>query len=545
MSQTIPLPNLGEDIETAEIIKVHCKVGDDIAVGQPMLDVETGKATVPIESPVSGTLTSVDVSVGDEVIPGAPLFQIDTGNNDDTHVEAPKAAVPDPTTPPVPVPAPSAPPVVTSGAGETIAVDLPDLGEDIESAEVIEIMCKVGDKISAGQAILELETGKATVPIESPAQGTLISIDVSLGDALKPGAPLFRVEAKGNTPIASPASAAPNEQIAPAPAAGALAQPAPTQIQPAVAASSVEISAPAGPFIATNPSPAAPATRRMARELGVVLTDVKGSGPAGRITSVDVRTFVKQSLGASGSAAPSAPSLPDFARWGEVEYEPLRSLRKQTAQHVSLAWRTIPHVTQYDEAEITLLEALRKEQKPVFAEKNANLTATSFIVKALSEALQQYPQFNCSLDEANKRIVKKMYTHIGVAADTKRGLLVPVLRDVDKKSLLEVSIELSELSARAREGKLEMKELQGGTFTISNLGGIGGTAFTPIINHPEVAILGVARIQKRAGMEDGRVFPKLLLPLCLSYDHRVIDGADGARFLRLIAEMVEAPEQLL
>jgi pyruvate dehydrogenase E2 component (dihydrolipoamide acetyltransferase) len=290
--------------------------------------------------------------------------------------------------------------------------------------------------------------------------------------------------------------------------------------------------------------PAAPSVRRLARELGVDIRAVAGTGPEGRISVEDVQGYVRGILAAGGgggtAAAPAAP-LPDFSRWGDVERKPMSNIRRKTAEHLSRAWNTIPHVTQHDRADITTLEALRKQYAPQAEKAGGKLTMTAIALKIVAGALTRFPQFNSSVDTARNEIVVKKFVHIGVAADTERGLLVPVVRDVDRKGLIELSVELAQLSEKARAGKLSLDEMQGGGFSISNLGGIGGTAFTPIVNWPEVAILGISRGAQEPVWTGHGFEPRLLLPLSLSYDHRVIDGADAARFLRWVAEAFEQP----
>jgi len=292
-----------------------------------------------------------------------------------------------------------------------------------------------------------------------------------------------------------------------------------------------------------SPAPAAPSVRRMARELGVDINTVPGSGPAGRITIEDVKTQAKQlvTAAAARTAVPDAEPLPDFTKWGEVERQPMRAVRRKTAQHVLAAWRTIPHVTQHDLADITALEDVRKRYAKLAEGAGGALTVTAIAVKVVAAALKVFPKFNASIDPAAEEIIYKKYVNIGVAVDTDRGLLVPVIRDADTKNIVQISVELSQLSEKARTRKIAIEEMQGGSFSISNLGGIGGTLFTPIVNAPEVAILGISRARMEPVYKDGAFVPRLLLPLSLSYDHRVIDGADGIRFVRWIAEALEQP----
>jgi pyruvate dehydrogenase E2 component (dihydrolipoamide acetyltransferase) len=292
------------------------------------------------------------------------------------------------------------------------------------------------------------------------------------------------------------------------------------------------------------PTPAAPSVRRMARELGVDIGDVPGSGPSGRISVDDVKAYARQLLSGAGKPAVSPVVLPDFSRWGEIDRQPMRAVRRKTAEHLSAAWAAIPHVTQHDHADITHLEDLRKKYAKQAEAAGGNLTVTAIAVKIVASALRVFPQFNASIDLAEETIIFKKYVHVGVAVDTDRGLLVPVIRDADTKNILQLAVELTQLSEKARSRKLSLEEMQGGCFSISNLGGIGGTAFTPIVNAPEVAILGISRARMEPiyrGPASGDFYARLMLPLSLSYDHRAIDGADGARFLRWVAEALEQP----
>ncbi len=442
---------------------------------------------------------------------------------------------------------------------------LPDLGENIEAAEVVRVMVSEGDAVEADQTVLEMETEKAMFEVPCPFAGRVAKVHVKPGDRVPVGAVLLTVEeadSKGKeteeepAPPKAEASTSPKAEAAPSkgeasasPKAEAAAPskteaPAPPKTEPAA---SPKQETPEPPAQETGaPTPAGPATRRLARELGVDLKKVSGSEPGGRVTAEDVQAHVRKAMG-TGSAASGGGemALPDFSKWGEVERQPVRSVRRTIAEHVSRAWRLIPHVTQFDRADVTELEALRKRHTAEAEAGGGKLTSTVFMLKAVVTALRAFPKFNASLDVQAGEVVLKHYYHVGMAVDTDRGLLVPVIRDVDRKGVFELAKELVELSERTRQGKTTLEEMQGGTFTITNLGGIGGTNFTPIVNYPEVAILGVARSREEAVVRNGRIEPRLIMPLCLSYDHRVIDGADGARFARKIAESLENPERLL
>jgi pyruvate dehydrogenase E2 component (dihydrolipoamide acetyltransferase) len=422
---------------------------------------------------------------------------------------------------------------------------LPDLGEGVESGEVARVLVSEGDQIEAEQTILELETDKALVEVPSPAAGKVIAVQVKDGDTVPVGALLITYEESGaDTGSAKETAAKP--EVKPQDEAPEAEEKAgePEKVAPAPAAPR----APAPPGVTSGPVPAAPATRRFARELGVDLAQVSGTGAGGRITRDDVKAHVQNSMvgkpaATTMSAAPA--DLPDFAKYGDVERQKLSKVRRVIAANLQASWTQIPHVTQFDRADVTELEAFRQRHKKVVQARGGRLTPTVLILKAVINALKAFPQFNASLDVAADELVLKRYYNIGIAVDSERGLLVPVIKDADRKDITDLSIELNELADRTRTGKAELAELQGGSFTITNLGSISGTAFTPIVNHPEVAILGIAKSREEPVVRNGRVEPRLIMPLCLSYDHRVIDGADGARFTKHLAESLEDPERLL
>jgi pyruvate dehydrogenase E2 component (dihydrolipoamide acetyltransferase) len=423
-------------------------------------------------------------------------------------------------------------------------IRIPRLGEGADSGVVVNILVKEGDLVKKDQTILELENEKAVAPIPSSEAGRVTKIYVKVGDKVSVGQPILSLGAdSGAGQPAAVSQSAPQPQVS---SAVSFAQ-----TPPAPAA------APQGDYQYQSPSgappPAAPSVRKIARDLGLDLTKIRGSQAGGRIILADLKNYIqnlqRQVLTVSqGTGAAQKPALPaesiDFSQWGPVTKKAVSSLRQKIAQKMTQSWTTIPHVTQFDEADITALMELRKKYLPKYEKKKAALTLTSFILKAVVYALQKYPLFNSSLDEASQEIVTKNYVHLGVAVDTEAGLIVPVLKDADKKDLLKISLELASLAEKTRQRKVGLDDLKGGTFTISNLGGIGGTYFTPIINKPEVAILGVGRgalkpvIQKsKQGKETTQT--RLLLPLAVSYDHRVIDGADGARFIRAVIEVLE------
>ena len=410
---------------------------------------------------------------------------------------------------------------------------LPDLGEGVEAGDVVSVLVAEGDTVEIDQSVVELETDKALVEVPSSVAGTITEIHVNAGDRVPVGSLLISVE-EGE-------KSAPVEPEAEAPSPAPKEEPEPTTRAPEPTPS-----APRPPAPASNgdPIPAAPSTRRLARELGVDLTQVAGSGPGGRITQDDIKAAVRDRQ--TGGTAPTTPvELPDFSRWGNIERQPLSKVRQIIAKNMSQAWQQVAHVTQFDRADVTDLEAFRQRNKEKAEALGAKLTPTVLALKAIITALKTFPQFNASLDAGTNEIILKHYYNLGIAVDTERGLLVPVIKDVDRKDILELALELGDISQRARASKIGLDELQGGTFTVTNLGSLGVGEFTPIVNHPEVAILGFGRAREEATVREGRIEPRLIMPLALSYDHRVIDGADGARFMRKIVDALENPELML
>jgi len=456
---------------------------------------------------------------------------------------------------------------------------LPELGENVAAGDVLRVLVKPGDSIAKDQPVLELETDKATIEVPSGVAGRVTEVKVKAGDKVKVGQAILSVD--GGQSAAGPGSP---QSAAESPAAAAAASE--TRTQSASAGSKAPSDAPEqaaqappqrpsvsdktppparekvvdisrGARAAAEPqapelpmSPAAPSVRRMARELGVDIDQVSGSGPDGRISIEDVKAHAKRlltSAAAKGGGAAVSEPLPDFSRWGEIDRQPMRPVRRKTAEHLSAAWQAIPHVTQHGFADITALEELRKRYSKQVEAAGGQLTVAAIAVKVAAAALKQFPQFNSSIDLGADEIIYKKYVHIGVAVDTDRGLLVPVIRNADAKGITQISIELAQLAEKARARKLTLDEMQGGTFSISNLGGIGGSFFTPIVNLPEVAILGIsrARMEPVYDKDSGGFEARLMLPLSLSYDHRVVDGADGARFLRWLTEAFEQPFALV
>lgn len=444
-----------------------------------------------------------------------------------------------------------------------IEVKLPSLGENVDTGDVVRVLVKVGDAVKKDQPLLEMETGKATVEIPSTAEGVVTQVLVKEGAKARVGQPIITLDTSSAPaaqapapqppppPAPTPAPAlAPTPPVAPAAAPPPAPPPAP---RPAAepAAAPHRPSRPAPPPLPQIPvaadsgsaAPAAPSTRKFAREIGVDITAVPGSGPGGRVSVEDVKNFAR-AINAGMVRQPGKPvsaPLPDFTRWGEVERQPLNNVRIATAEQMALCWNTIPHVTLHDKADITELEKLRQGAKSKAEAAGAKLTMTAFLVKIAASALKVHPKFNSSIDLARGEQIVKHYYNIGVAVDTERGLMVPVLRDVDRRNVIQIAVELQRAADRAKARKLSPDDMTGGCFTITNIGGIGGGFFTPIVNHPEVAILGVGRAAYEPALVDGFFQPRLMLPLSLSFDHRIIDGADGARFLRWIIEAIQNP----
>jgi pyruvate dehydrogenase E2 component (dihydrolipoamide acetyltransferase) len=429
---------------------------------------------------------------------------------------------------------------------------LPELGENITAGDVLKVLVSEGDQIKADQLVLELETDKATIEVPSPVSGTVKSVHVKTGEKLQVGGLIITIEQ--GTSAAPPESAPPRNaarpepRVEPATPKPTLATPAPLApvVPPPAAKEEPRPAAPAAPTLPRPAIAATPSVRRLARELGVDIYDVQASGPDGRVTEEDVKAHVKERMQQAAPVLSGAPGvaplpLPDFSRWGAIDRQPMKSVRRKTAAHLSRAWTSIPHVTNHDKADITELEQLRKKLEAKTAATGVKISMTAIAVKVIASALKVFPQFAASIDMAHEEIVYKKYVHIGVAVDTDRGLLVPVIRDADTKNIVQLSAELAQAAERARNRKTTLEEMEGGVFTISNLGGIGGTHFSPIVNLPEVAILGVSRGRMEPVFISGLFQPRLMLPLSLSYDHRLIDGADAARFLRWVVEALEQP----
>jgi len=567
------LPELGENIEQGDLVRLMIAPGAAVTAGQAVMELETDKAVVEVPSSVSGTVQEIRVKEGDKIKVGQVVFTVDSNGVGGAAVGPNTQAAQPPAPPPVTRVERSSPPIVppqsqparsvavASGPGE---FKLPELGENITQGDLVRLMISPGSKVAEGQPVMELETDKAVVEVPSSVSGVVKEVKVKEGEKVQVGQVIFTLEGAAAAPLetARPHTA-PVEHVsgqhgarlafqAAIRAEGKTEEQALPPDQPRVQAPAFSMPVQLGKVAGTEhraPVPAAPHTRRLARELGVDIYEVKGTGPGGRISEDDVKAHAKSLVIAAATAlqAParaghfSAPTLPDFAKWGKIERVSIRGVRRKTAEHLAESWNTIPHVTQHDRADITELEQLRARFGPRAAEAGGKMTVTAIALKVCAAALKVFPQFNASIDMEKEEIVYKQYIHIGVASDTDRGLLVPVIRDVDKKNIVELAVELSQLSKKARKKKLTPAEMEGGTFTITNLGGIGGTAFTPIVNHPEVAILGLSRSRMEPEWIGGKFEPRLILPLSLSYDHRLIDGADAARFLRWVAEAFEQP----
>jgi pyruvate dehydrogenase E2 component (dihydrolipoamide acetyltransferase) len=568
------LPELGENIDQGDLVRLMISPGAAITEGQAVMELETDKAVVEVPSTVSGVVKEIRVKEGEKIKVGQVIFTFENGAGGTvaralSPAKEPKAqqaaasasaTKASPTEPPAPTVqrerrAPASP------SPATTEFKLPELGENISQGDLVRLMISPGTKVSEGQPVMELETDKAVIEVPSSISGVVKEVRVKQGDKIKVGQVIFTVEGTTAPQVERPKHA-PVEHVseqhgarlafqAAIQAEGKTEEQALPPDQPQALLPSFAMPAQLEKVAGAEhrePVPAAPHVRRLAREIGIDIHAVKGTGPGGRISEDDVKAYSKLLLVSMAAAAeaPRGPQfaqteLPDFTKWGKVERVSIRGVRRKTAEHLWQAWTTVPHVTQNDKSDITELEQLRARFAPKAQEAGGKMTVTAIALKVCSSALKIFPQFNASIDLAKDEIVYKQYINIGVAVDTDRGLLVPVIRDVDKKNIVELATELTQLSKKAREKKLTLAEMEGGTFTITNLGGIGGTGFSPIVNYPEVAILGLSRSSTEPVWLNGKFEPRLVLPLSLSYDHRLIDGADAARFLRWIAEAFEQP----
>lgn len=537
MSIEFKLPEVSEGVTSVDVAEVRVKEGDIIESGTVVCEVETDKAVAEITCPHAGKITKILIKTGDKLEVGQPIMMIESTSAVAAPTPAAKPAPPATTPTPAATttsapPQPEKPAAASSGPVE---FNLPEVSEGVTKVDVASINVKVGDAISKGDVVCEVETDKAVAEITCPHTGTIAAVHVTPGMSISVGAPLLTINATSATAAPAPATPSAPKSTTTA-AATQIADPAPAPNAPLTAPTSTAATIPKsdGP-----PAAAGPGVRRFARKLGVNLKQINGTASGGRITLEDVEAFVhKRMTQPSVPSAASGPGfgvvqaapLPDFSKFGPVEKQPMNKIFRMAASNLHTAWVTIPHVTQHDLSDITELESARKR----YVKANPGspkITMTAIMIKAVVGALKAYPNFNSSVDMATGELILKQYYHIGVAVDTPNGLVVPVIRNCDQKNVLQVAAELTDIATRARDRKLKTEEMQGGTFTITNLGGIGGTAFTPIVNYPEVAILGMSRGQTQLSLEEGQLTERLMLPLSLSYDHRAVNGADAARFI--------------
>ena len=542
----VQVPDIG-DFKDVEVIEVLVKPGDAVAKEQSLITVESDKASMEIPSSAAGVVKELRIKIGDKVSRGSIVLVLDsagaTAPAPAPAPAAPKAAAPAKTVAAAPAPSPAVAAATTAGPVEVV---VPDIG-DFKDVEVIELLVKVGDTVSKEQSLITVESDKASMEIPSSAAGVVQALRVKIGDKVSQGSPVVVLSGASGGGAVAAASAAPAATAS----AAAAEQPKSTAFATEMGARPQPIDL--GPAPGAKPH-ASPSVRKFARELGVDLTHVRGSGPKGRITTEDVREHVKGVMagGARPAVAAAAPAgsgiglnLPawpvvDFAKFGPIERVEMSRIRRISGPALSRNWVTIPHVTNHEDADITDLEAFRVQlnNENAKSKDTPKLTMLAFLIKACVAALKKFPDFNSSIDPEGGAIIRKNYWHIGFAADTPQGLVVPVIKEADKKGIFEIAQETSALAAKARDGKLGPSDMQGGTFSISSLGGIGGTSFTPIINAPEVAILGVCRSTIKPVWDGKQFAPRLILPLSLSWDHRVVDGAGAARFNVYLAQIL-------
>lgn len=515
----ILVPDIG-DVDDVEIIEICVAVGDLVDANETIVVIESDKASMEVPAGIVGKITSIEVKLGDRVSEGSLLARIEAASSGSAVKAAPVLAAP-PAASVATSPAPAAPASAQTLSAAEVDVLLPDIG-DAKDVIVIEIAVKSGDVVAAGDLLLVVESDKASMEVPSPSAGTIAALHVVLDQAVNAGDRLLTMKPAGAA-SAQPAANAPTpSKAAEKPAAVESANPAVVSDQPAVS-SGADVYA-------------GPAVRLMARELGVDLSQVKGSGSRGRIVKEDVQGFVKARLkapvqkAASGSGIPTIPTV-DFGKFGPIDIEPMSRIRRAGAENLHRSWLNIPHVTQQDDADITALEEFRKSLKAEAERRGVKVTPLSFLVRACCAVLKEHPRFNASLDTNKENFVLKRYYHIGFAVDAPDGLVVPVIRDADRMGIWELSVAINDLADKARRGKLGMNDMQGGTFSISSLGALGGTGFTPIVNAPEVAILGVSRLVTKPQWNGREFMPREMLPLSLSYDHRAINGAEAGRFM--------------
>jgi pyruvate dehydrogenase E2 component (dihydrolipoamide acetyltransferase) len=543
----IVVPDLG-DFEDVEIIEVLVSAGTVVEAEQGLITLETDKAAMDVPAPQSGVVEKLSVAVGDKVNSGTVIGKLRVSVTD-TVVIAPAKAEPEERQKEEQSSDEAATAAAhdsdSGGSGGSQTLIVPDLG-DFDDVEVIEVHISKGDEVEIDDSLVTLETDKAAMDVPAVAAGRIEEVLVKTGDKVSAGDSLAVIDAVANEPETdSTAETVVAERPAPPPAlkSAEAEKPAPRR-------EAAPRSLPPIDEQGFSRAHASPSVRKLARELGVNLADVEGSGAKNRVLHDDVKAYVKAILTGQGSARPGAPALPetpkvDFAKFGEIELEPLTRVQKISGPRLQASWINLPHVTQHDLADITELEERRQELKGPAKERGISLTPLAFVMKAVVAALQEFPKVNSSLADDGENLVFKKYIHLGFAADTEQGLVVPVIHDADQKDVYELAEELGALSKAAREGKLKIDKMQGATFTISSLGGIGGTAFTPIVNAPEVAILGVSRSSMQPVWSGSEFVPRLMLPLSLSYDHRVIDGAAAVRFTTFLGEQLGSVEKLL
>jgi pyruvate dehydrogenase E2 component (dihydrolipoamide acetyltransferase) len=520
--QAIKVPDIG-GAEGVEVIEISVKVGDVIAEGDSIVVLETDKASMEIPASVGGKVVAIKVNLGDKVSEGAALIEVEAEGAAEAAAPAPVAAPAAAAPAPVTAPAPAA-------TSAEVSLTVPDIG-GAEAVEVIEISVKVGDEVAQGDSLIVLETDKASMEIPAETAGKILSIAVKVGDKISQGAVIAVVASSG----------------------GAVAAPAPAKVEAAPVATPAPKAAAVEEVVQTGDVYAGPAVRKLARQLGVDLGKVSGSGPRSRLMKDDVRSYVKPIVQAAQSGAAigggsGIPALPviDFSKFGEVEIIKMSKIKKITAESMTRSWLNVPRITQFDDADITDLEAFRNGMKAEAEKRGSKLTPLPFIIKAVAAALVAEPSFNVSMHQDGESIVHKKFVHIGVAVDTPNGLMVPVIRNADKKGLWELTDEINALAKKAREGKLTPAEMQGGCFTISSLGAMGGNGFTPMVTAPsEVGILGVSRAQIKPVWNGKEFIPRNMLPLSLSYDHRAVNGADAGRFMTYLTGVIGDLRRLL
>lgn len=565
MSVNVIVPDIGTE-EAAEVVEVCVAVGDTIEAEQSIIVLETDKASVEVPSSHAGTVTAILVSEGDQIKMGAPILTVESGeqtnsdsetsdsdieqksekekeneneneNESETAAENPKKSETN----------------NTQNQSATLSIPVPDLGGATD-VDVIEVCVAVGDDVEEGDSLIVLETDKASLDVPSPASGKIAALQINEGDKVKEGDVIGTLETQsstsdnpannevGNSTSNSASNSTSQENKQAAPAKQSPPQQSTSEQTPVSQHNHVSGELPKG-----DGAYAGPSVRKMARQLGVDLSKVKATGPRNRCTKEDLRSYVKNIMSGKDSVGAGIPSVPavDFSKFGEVEKIKLSKIKRVTAENMHRSWLNVPHVTQFDDADITDLEAFRKSQKQEAEKRGVKLSPVPFLIKACAMALEKEPSFNVSLDPDGQHMYEKKYIHIGMAVDTPAGLVVPVIRDVDKKTIWEIAADVADMATKARDGKLTPKEMQGGCFTISSLGAIGGQGFTPIVNTPEVGILGVSKATIKPFWDGESFVPRNYLPLSLSYDHRAVNGADAGRFLTYLIEVLADHDQLM